>query len=185
MKGIGLYLLAVSLTVLFACKKGGDNNTGNAYLQCPSDTSLVRASWNYGTIVFPTAFTPNGDGRNDILRVVANDPRVMRFMRFRITDANGTTVQTLYNTDDYWTGYNSATSSNYPAGMYRVDYDVTMHGGSGADSLFSGHTCIKLYNSGPGGCLIRQGDTTQDLFEDQLDISTLNTVRPTAESFCP
>ena len=106
-------------------------------------------------------------------------------MRVRISDASGNTVKTLYNLNDSWNGYNPGASSNYPSGNYRVDYDFTLHGGTGADSTFTGHTCLRLYASGSGGCLIRQGDTTQDLFEDQLEISTLNTIRPTAESFCP
>jgi hypothetical protein len=185
MKGICTRILVASL-LFVACKKGGDGiSSGDAYLQCPSDTALVKAKGNFGYMLLPTAFTPNRDGRNDVLRVVVTDPRVVRFMRIRISDSKATTLKTLYNLNDSWDGYNTGASSFYPAGSYRVDYDVTLHGGPGADSIFSGHTCVKLYGTGAGGCLQKQGDTTQDLFEDQLDLTTMNIVRSTAETFCP
>lgn len=184
-KSLALSLLA-AITLLAACKRGGDDGPkGAAYLQCPADSTHIRASYRFGTMVFPSAFSPNGDGRNDILRLVSNDPRVVRFMRLRISDDQGTTIKTLYSLTDNWNGYNTATNSNYPAGNYRVDYNITLHGGTGTDSVFEGHTCVRLYSSGTANCLNRQADSTKDLFEDQLNTTTMATATATKETFCP
>lgn len=65
-----------------------------------SDTILVSVA-PVGNIFFPTAFSPNGDGNNDIYRVLGSSPK---FFRLKIFNRWGEQVFESNNINDGWDG---------------------------------------------------------------------------------
>jgi hypothetical protein len=107
-------------------------------------------------------------------------------MSLRIIDYQGNVLTTLRSQKDSWDGYNVNKGDYYPAGTYRVDYGIDLHGGTGEDVVLNGHTCIKLYRSDAGkACLNKIDDPNSDVFEDQIDPATGNHPYTTSETICP
>jgi gliding motility-associated-like protein len=183
MKNCALLLFVSACIFIVACKQHEVVDTD--ILKCPADPAPLKGLGGKGSIIFPNAFSPNGDGRNDVLKIVASDTAAIRLMSMRIMSASGDILYTLSRPQDYWDGYDPATKKPYPAGKYRVDYGIVLNGGGGTDVVLNGSICIKLYASGSGGCLILQGDHSGDVFEDQIDPATGSAPYTTGEQFCP
>jgi gliding motility-associated-like protein len=176
-------LLAVALLGAASCNESEDSPTAN-HLECPADPAPVKGYGGRGSIVMPNAFSPNGDGKNDVFHIVQKDTLAVRSIVMRIVAADGTLIATVSRSIDGWDGYDRSKGKYYPAGKYRVDYGIVMHGGSGTDVAINGHTCIKLYGTDTTGCLIRQGNPAEDVFADQVDPATSNVIYSTAERIC-
>lgn len=179
------FLLAIGLGFgLMSCKTS-DPEPDPDLLQCPSDPTPLRGFGGRGSMIMPNAFSPNGDGKNDRFRLVCSDTGVMRSMSIRIVDSKGNVLTTLRSQNESWDGYNVAKGEFYPAGYYRVDYGIDLHGGTGEDVVLNGHTCVKLYRSDAGKtCINPVGDPNGNVFEDQIDPKNSNYPYATAENYC-
>lgn len=91
---------------------------------CPSSASINVKIYKGPTFYVPTAFTPNGDGINDLLKVVA--PGIRQFEFLKVYDRWGKLV---YNSSDLETGWDGTENGHpMPGGAYvwfvqGVDYD--------------------------------------------------------------
>ncbi len=91
------------------------------------NTDTVRVAVDYrGNLFVPTAFTPNGDGRNDVFRLVNLGPRSL--MEFRVFNRWGQEVFSTTNPNGGWDG--TWRGEKAPTGTYqyliRVGYPDQM-----------------------------------------------------------
>jgi len=90
----------------------------------PSISQPVTGQTRTDEVYIPNAFTPNGDGLNDVLRVYGNTIRQMRFMVFnqwgeKIFESTSQTVA--------WDGSHSGKPQ--PSGVYMYVCDITLNTG--------------------------------------------------------
>ncbi|MEZ4775576.1 MAG: gliding motility-associated C-terminal domain-containing protein [Bacteroidia bacterium] len=71
---------------------------------CPDTATLTFEVVPDGVIFIPNAFTPNGDGNNDVFYLVGEG---LVSMELNIFDRWGTKVRTLNSLSDGWDGYNN------------------------------------------------------------------------------
>ena len=94
-----------------ALKQGCAGSDTIVVSECPPDASGI---W------IPNAFSPNGDGLNDVFKPVCQN--IVKF-HMEIFDRWGTMIFTTSDPLDGWTGQKNG--SYYPAGVYtyRIDYE--------------------------------------------------------------
>lgn len=88
---------------------------------CYSSDSVWLAPQSCCTVLFPTAFTPNGDGNNDLFRPVYQG--FHRFHNFRITNRWGQTVFESTNNNMSWDGTFGGVPQDMGVYYYFVKYD--------------------------------------------------------------
>jgi gliding motility-associated-like protein len=171
-----------------SCKKSSDSGYN---MSCPANSAATyfRYTQVIGTgVVLPSAFTPNGDGRNDRLRFVGLDSSAVKAMTLRVIDASGATLYTTSDGFKGWDGLNAGKA--YATGQYRIEFDGVLSGkGTVADSTVTGHTCVWLLGTTSSGCVQAPSQFIAQLnyvkFEDQYDPATLYAPYTTGENFCP
>jgi gliding motility-associated-like protein len=78
------------------------------------DTVKVMVDYK-NTLLIPSGFTPNGDGRNDVFKVVA--PSFQRLMEFRVFNRWG---QEIFSTTDIYSGWDGTWKGvEQPVGNYQ------------------------------------------------------------------
>jgi len=107
--GAGTYICTIS------------NNCGTA-----TDTTTIRTEPCEVCIYLPNAFTPNGDGVNDILKPVVSCP--VTDYRLRIYNRWGQQVFESYNPAFNWDGYLSGTPCEKDTYAYLLEYTPTNTG---------------------------------------------------------
>jgi len=185
------FITTILLLALFtACKKGDDSTTPFS-MSCPTKAVPIYFSYQGAGVVLPSGFTPNGDGKNDVLRFFGFDSATVKAMTLRVVDGTGNTLFTTTTPFKGWDGMNTSTGKPYPTAQYRIEYDGILNGkGLKADSTVKGHTCVWLFGQHPTqtGCVQAPSDVSilNDIkFEDQFDPFTLASPYTTAENFCP
>lgn len=94
---------------------------------CSDTSNFMIEVIRCNTYFIPNAFSPNGDGTNDVLRIKGNFKNVTDF-QFIIYDRYGNIV---FKTEDYnegWRGIDKETGEALPMGTYV--YQVTIHEGT-------------------------------------------------------
>lgn len=186
-------LSACILSLGIASCKSNDDPAEPKVFKCPSDPATVISFTGEGTpwngpahLVVPNAFSPNGDGKNDVFRLVLSDSLGVCDSAFvRISDYNGKLVKTLHSPYQTWDGIESSTGNYSPAGYYTLDYSIHML--SKAQTYFkTGLVCLKLYRSdSASNCLKALDDSKYDVFENQINPKTGEIVATQSESYCP
>jgi gliding motility-associated-like protein len=168
MKKLLITSAILSTTLFSSCEKNG------------SDAELPESCKNIVTqseITFPTAFTPNGDGKNDLSRAMGQDKDQWTNFEFTIYKLNGEIAFQSTDPNTSWDGRVNGTLSADP--LYRVTIKFT-HGAQNYD------LCTYLYllqNNGP--CINLNGvDYNLLKFEDQYEPASGMFIFATAENFC-
>jgi gliding motility-associated-like protein len=166
-----LSLLAVGLMIMSSCNR-------DTLTTCPIAAPPYYYTNGGATIQFPTAFTPNGDGRNDVFRPVG----ITGITNYSMTvyDAGG---GVMFRTNDpYGFGWTGKTSSGMElaAGRYPVNFQFTTLNGE----VVNKDICVSLLSYGGANCITRTNGEVY-YFEDQLDPSNPGHNYPTAEIMCP
>jgi len=170
------FIAVAAICCLYAsCKKDSAKTTSTTSTTwtCDSayavrDTTSIVSPGLYYNIAMPTAFTPNGDGRNDLFRVLSDSLTDASFL-LTIYRPNGTIIFETNNHTTGWDGYDSS-------GVLGTDYQygvslryTNMHGVvvDTCSRVFLLHTNATL------GCII---DTVADKpyykFADMYDLAT-------------
>lgn len=177
------HLFTYSFTFLLmltaaACNKKDDRTPVNN-----TDAALEKACGNpfrqpYDTTfyVLPTAFTPNGDGKNDLYWIQGIHPPFTGFT-MAIYRTTGSKVIQIKSVDTYWDGrdslgqmctdYKYFVKLKYSDGSRLVDTGTYVY-------MLSGNTCVKRVVA----------DTLKYHFADQFDLSKGSFQYPTNEVFC-
>jgi gliding motility-associated-like protein len=160
-------------------------------LTCPATNEYLKGSIGSRKFVLPNAFTPNRDGKNDRLMVLASDSALVRSMEFKITDAGGNLLYTLTKSSPVWYGVD-ANNKVYATGKYGVDYTIVLNDSAGNPVTQQGHTCISVlsdYDTVIVGSQVRNCIKAPESFlnyylEDMFDLKTLETPYTSGENFC-
>jgi gliding motility-associated-like protein len=189
MKNVNYILLMAALVISYtACKKSA-NSTDNTITLTPfADSLRIKCTQPFigaGDLVniyFPTAFTPNGDGTNDIYAPVSSDLSFSSFL-MTIYDTTGKQMfqsgSALYG----WDGYDSATGKISTKYKFYVQIDYTTPG----NKTEHGNTYLFLLPADSAlGCVNRVfTDTSKYEFPDQFDaVAGFNATWPSNEVFC-
>jgi gliding motility-associated-like protein len=87
---------------------------------CQAKDSIWIAAENCCTVTFPTAFTPNGDGKNDIFRMIG--PGNQKLSVFRIVNRWGQTVFETLDANRGWDGTSGGVPQDMGVYHYYVKY---------------------------------------------------------------
>ena len=142
-----LYCL-IGLIVLASCKKTGDNVT----IHCANLVNDVIPPGDPGQVYVANAFTPNGDGLNDLFRPIAVQ---ISSIKVKVYDGNSNLV---FQTEQIGAGWNPGFSQTSNTKYYYRVEAVTMNNNriglcGEADALV---------------CFPRTGGSNNFKFEDQL-----------------
>lgn len=172
MNHLTLCSIALLLVVLFSsCDKNADQPTCN----CSGQYYKFRAGGT--TLSFPTAFTPNGDGRNDYFRPVHRNV-ISNGYFLQISNSRKQVVYTTTDLNGYWDGLENGQRA--PQGRYEVLFRFSDQGGTQIESC----TCFSVLEYEQiANCLrVSPGAFA---FEDQFNLSTGDPDYQTTEFLCP
>lgn len=99
----------------------------NKYYECPADTTIILDIIPDGALFFANAFTPNGDGYNDVFYFVGEG---IVEMEAQIFSRWGRQVAILTNPTDGWNGLMDNTGASLPEGVYTFVMRATLNDGS-------------------------------------------------------
>jgi gliding motility-associated-like protein len=88
---------------------------------CRSSDSVLFNPEGCCTVTFPTAFTPNNDGRNDRFRPIFKG--FHRFRSFRVVNRWGQTVYETINSDGGWDGTLNGVPQDMGVYYYFITFD--------------------------------------------------------------
>ena len=170
-----IIICAFIVSGMATCTKSGSGSKPAPLCSTCSVAVVAHKTDSTGLYYFlPTAFTPNGDGINDVYRVIA-DSMNTALSTLTIWDASGNGVYTGDLTQS-WDG-NDLTGTKCPTGLYNVSMKlVTLKG-----QAITACTCVTIL-ANKGTCIYTGGITYY--FADQL-IPASGFVSPTSENLCP
>lgn len=178
--GIVAIIYVTSAVFLASCMKGHNNNIvkttadtcTNVYLAKENDSVLV---------CLPTAFTPNGDGKNDVYAPIGI--YLDSFRSFQMSVYASDTL--VYQSTCIDSGWNGTDLNKKKCTGYKYDVRVNVKYPSG--KTYSNCTYVFLIPANPiNGCIQAfSNDTLLYKFADQFNDTTGQVVYPTSELFCP
>jgi|GEM_PF-6590530 len=175
------YLLPalLALTIWSACKdKNDDPAPSNPPCNCKEDY-LYLGTVNHFVSV-PTAFTPDGDGINDLFRAFRVDSAAIQPGSFLMTVTSGNDA-ILFQTNDPNNAWDGMTLGGMVVdpGKYYVSLRYNDYNGQLVDTC----NCISLFRVNSQGCI--NTDSATYYFEDQMDWNTGQAVYTTHQQICP
>ena len=176
MKKTILFILCFSCLVASSCSKDDNDPPPVLPESCDQIVTFVDSSVR---VTIPTAFTPNGDGLNDLYEVLAILRDTTDF-EYAVHQLNGDLVFQSNSIHTRWDGRTNG-GDILSDSLFRLQLRFRNFSGIIID------TCSYVYklNTSGNGC-VRTGniDTTKLVFLDMIDPSTMGIVFPTNEHFC-
>lgn len=170
-------VLLLPVLVLLSCDPDDSVPVNNTICNCNGQPFF---SPDTGSRLFlPTAFTPNGDGRNDIYHPVnATNVSASGFELKVFNTQSQVVFQAINSLTTGWDG-TDGNGQPLPSGLYqvRLKYDTP-------NIYVDTCTCIALLRPNANGCLPTGGQTDYT-FEDQYDPAVNDVIYQTGEVFCP
>jgi gliding motility-associated-like protein len=160
------------ICLLFAqCKKDNNDGPANNY------ADPIKYKKNGIGVFAATAFTPNGDGRNDVFGILTLDSNFTGY-KLSVYKDNGAVVFESTDFKKIWDG----TDGN---GHAYTDYHYTVHlHFTIAGDTFDGYSYLYLLSTGNGCVNAGNGDIAKYFFADQIDIGSGAAPYATNEVFC-
>jgi len=168
-----ILILLFTAVMFSACNKNSDVN-GACYI----NPQPYVYSQGGARIIFPTAFTPNGDGRNEYFGPLGLTG--INSFSMTISDKDG---NIMFRTIDLYTqGWDGHTNTGIQlaTGNYTVSFQFTTVNGDHIDQS----TCVALVDYSTAGCIPRPL-TGNYYFPDMIDVSNTNHYFGTTEYVCP
>jgi gliding motility-associated-like protein len=187
----GKFLLATLLGICtlsyFSCKKSSSSTPSTTTPSAFADSlkaDCIHPFIGRGdtlSLYLPTAFTPNGDGVNDIYKIIGFTDSFSSF-NLSIYDTTGALVWLSTSAARRWEGTDTATgrlSTKYKF-YVKIKY-TTEHG-----ITDSGSTFVYLLSAGTGCVHAVAADSASYEFIDQFDPATgFNAAWGSYETYCP
>jgi gliding motility-associated-like protein len=178
------YIVAIAVSGVFmlvACvKQGTEEPQPIVYTLPDSCNQNITLNEPGNTIAFPNAFTPNGDGRNDMFRLVTASPSV-GWYRLSVARLSG---QELFETTDLSKAWDGRDSTGNIASDFL--YRVNIKGITELHKHIDKCTFVYLLPSGPNNCArFLTADPNKLRFEDQFNPQTGTAPYTTGEKLCP
>ena len=164
------------ICLLTACSKSDSNNKTATVWTC---NTPLQYKDSIQILTLPTAFTPNGDGKNDLYRPIAQNLTNNNFL-ITIYKPDGKIIYQLNNYTSGWDGRDSSGTLGTDS-KYGISITFTNAHGHIVD------TCSELFlltTNTATGCTNRTVDSSSYIFEDQIDMATGAPVYRTNEVFC-
>lgn len=185
------FLLLLSLCIVIytstGCKKksGNPNNTNTATTFADSlrksCTLPFAGPGDSSGFYLATAFTPNGDGINDLYRIVGKSLNFTSFL-MTVYDTTGTLVFRSNNAAHAWDGTDTATGRQSTKYKFYVEVAYTTSGNKSANA---GTFVFLLSTNAASGCINTLiADSSRYEFGDQFSYSGFNAGMPSYENFC-
>ena len=163
---------------LLGCKKGGDSSGQAGPVANCSNLVNIYGS-DSADIVIPTAFSPNGDGKNDIYHAVIPYPNKIKNFSITVYNADGT-IAYQANNNNGWEGVNATGAKNLGY-RFNVSVSFTKSTGQKVDTC----TYVYLLRDSGAGCLNDvAADKAYYIFEDQIDPLSGKASYPTNDILC-
>ncbi|MBS1687735.1 MAG: gliding motility-associated C-terminal domain-containing protein [Bacteroidetes bacterium] len=180
-KRMAISVLSVSmLFVLFSeCKKAKDAGATTTTLDSNCNNLISIYSADSTAIALSTAFSPNGDGKNDLYRPIILYPKKISNFSLSIYKQSGALVYQTSSTSG-WDGVDmsGAKSTDY---KYQVKVSFTNASGIKVDTC----TYLFLLRNSSAGCLNDvAADKASYFFEDQFNVTTGKAAYTTNETLC-
>ncbi|MFT5309394.1 MAG: gliding motility-associated-like protein [Bacteroidia bacterium] len=93
---------------------------------CPDTLIVPYRVWEQETFFIQTAFTPNGDGVNDVFEI---KQKGITEWNMQIYDRWGQLVWETNNVNEFWDGTHGRTGKEVPHGAYSYDIDLVWYRG--------------------------------------------------------
>jgi gliding motility-associated-like protein len=176
MKYLIIPVICVIIAVgIITCKKSSESTPPAAPCPTCNFNSIEHTKDGTGLYYFlPTAFTPNGDGINDVFGVISSGLNADS-SRISIWNLSGKGVY-LGNINHTWNG-NDLSGNKCPAGKYTVNVRIWV----GSTEVVNTCTCVSILTY-KGTCIYTGGYAYK--LPDQLD-PAMGFVNTTNENLCP
>ncbi len=177
----GLVVFTIAVVAIFSCSKK-DNNPSPTPVTPVADfktKKMLTYTDSSFLLTLPTAFTPNGDGVNDVYAPMGMHITNTNYS-LTITTMAGTTV---FQTNDHsvaWMGRNSS-------GAMQTDYkyNVAISFKTATGKIIDTSTYLYLVPTTTTCTKMVATDTAYYAFPDQLDMTTGLKTFATNEAICP
>ncbi len=175
-------MIFAAITIIYGCSKKSDSTSTpstQSLFTCRSGGIIDTAAYSVnGQWFLASAFTPNGDGVNDVWRMYGTDNTHIHppFTNYSLTVKN-TSGTTLFTTTNFYSGWDGKNlSGNIVQGYYIAD--ISFKNKYGTTANIKGYY-ITLYKD---SCLNK--DAAKDcFFGDQID-SVYGFINASREKIC-
>jgi len=184
-----ILLPGLCFALYISCRKPTDKpNTNNTNTNTFADslrkscTKPFVGAGDSSNFYLATAFTPNGDGLNDLYKIIGRTSDIATFL-MTIYDTTGKLVFQTNNVTRAWDGTDTATGRQSTKYKFYVEVAYTTTGNKSASA---GTFLFLLSANSSLGCInIIKADSSSYEFGDQFNISTGFTPSFTSgESYC-
>lgn len=133
---------------------------------------------NETKLFFPTAFSPNKDGHNDVFRPAVKTSATLKTFLLTIYDSKNNEIFRTTDLQQGWNGYSPYTNNPLINGPYSFTVNFTTASGKS----FSGCGCMQLFFYTNTECM--ETENKVFIYEEQIDVETGTTSKPCMERFC-
>jgi len=181
-----LFLFVLFFALSTSCKKSNDkSNTSptNTFADSlrKTCTQPFIGPGDSSNFYFATAFTPNGDGIDDLYRIIGTNLNFTGYL-MTIYDTTGTLVFQANSATRAWDGTDTTTGKQSTKYKFYVEVKYTTAG----NKSVSAGTFLFLLSTNTTGCInIVKSDSSYYEFEDQFNpITGFNASISSQEIFC-
>lgn len=177
--GVGVFFTACDRKSTTATPNNNNNNNNH---NIDTSTNVVMIpDMDSTTFALPTAFSPNGDGKNDSYGALASHPDKISSYALSVYEGNGTLVFHTDSIQKQWDGkVNGVVDTTY---RYAVQVSFTTTAGTKFNA--SSFLFLLPTSQTPQHCtLVKEADLKKYIFGDQIDVITGTRPYASNEQIC-
>lgn len=169
-------LISIALLLIWSCNSTEQQNARPDICKCTGEVLSLGDDSTF--LIFPTAFTPNKDGLNDLFRPIFRGTGKPTSYAVSIFNKDKAEIYRLNSIDTGWNGFSPYSNNPLVNGSYA--YKVSFRSTSGKS--YSSCGCVELLFYTNLECLADEYKSFH--FEDELNRYTGKVENPSKERFC-